>query len=131
MVLAVLGSRLGVRLGDQEVYVATVGGVRINEPVVDLAVAIAVASSAYGTAAHPGLVAIGEVGLAGEVRRIGGLEKRLAEAARLGFTKAIVPADTPNWSKELKPIDIHRKYGLKVYPAADIRNALLAAGIND
>jgi DNA repair protein RadA/Sms len=131
MVLAVLGSRVGVRLGDQEVYVATVGGVRINEPVVDLAVAIAVASSAYGTAAHPGLVAIGEVGLAGEVRRIGGLEKRLAEAARLGFTKAIVPAETPNWSKELKPIDIHRKYGLKVYPAADIRNALLAAGINN
>ncbi len=130
MVLAVLGSRVGVRLADSEVYVATVGGVKINEPVVDLAVAVAVASSACGMAAHPGLVAIGEVGLAGEVRRVGGLEKRLAEAARLGFTKAIIPADVPNWSREMKPIDIHNKYGLKVYPAADIRNALLAAGIN-
>jgi len=130
MVLAVLGSRVGVRLQDQEVYVATVGGVRINEPVVDLSVAIAVASSAFGMAAHRGLVAIGEVGLAGEVRRVGGLEKRLAEAARLGFTKAIIPAEVPNWSREMKPIDIQNKYGLKVYPAADIRNALLAAGIN-
>ncbi|HZO65119.1 MAG: DNA repair protein RadA [Kribbellaceae bacterium] len=130
MVLAVLGSRVGIRLNDQEVYVATVGGVRINEPVVDLSVAIAVASSACGMAAHPGLVAIGEVGLAGEVRRVGGLEKRLAEAARLGFTKAIIPAEVPNWSREMKPIDIQSKYGLKVYPAADIGNALLAAGIN-
>ena len=75
-------------------------------------------------------MAIGEVGLAGEVRRVGGLEKRLAEAARLGFTKAIIPAEVPNWSREMKPIDIQSKYGLKVYPAADIGNALLAAGIN-
>jgi len=130
MVLAVLGRRAGIKLTDSEVYVATVGGVRITEPVVDLSVAIAVASSAFDMAAHPGLVAIGEVGLAGEVRRVGGLEKRLAEAARLGFTKAIVPAEVPNWSKALQPMDIQAKYGLKVFTAADIRSALLAAGIN-
>ena len=118
MVLAVLGNRAGLKLSDLEVYVATVGGVKIAEPVADLAVAIAVASSVMDKPIHPGLVAIGEVGLAGEVRRVGGLEKRLAEAARLGFTKAIVPADTPNRGKELKPMDMQAKYGLKVFSAA-------------
>lgn len=131
MVLAVLGNRAGIKLSDMEVYVATVGGVKITEPVADLAVAIAVASSVMDKAIHPGLIAIGEVGLAGEVRRVGGLEKRLAEAARLGFTKAIVPADTPNRGKDLKPMDIQAKYGLKVFSAADIRSALLAAGITN
>jgi DNA repair protein RadA/Sms len=130
MVLAVLGNRVGIKLSDMEVYVATVGGVKISEPVADLSVAIAVASSVMDQAIHPGLIAIGEVGLAGEVRRVGGLEKRLAEAARLGFTKAIVPADTPNRGKDLMPMDIQAKYGLKVFSAADIRSALLAAGIN-
>src|SRR5215216_6900610 len=77
MVLAVLGNRVGLKLADQEVYVATVGGVKITEPVADLAVAIAVASSVMDRPIHPGLIAIGEVGLAGEVRRVGGLEKRL------------------------------------------------------
>ena len=130
MVLAVLGRRAGLKLNDSEVYVATVGGVRIAEPVVDLSVAIAVASSAVDQAVRPGLVAIGEVGLAGEVRRVGGLEKRLAEAARLGFTKAIVPADVPKWSTPLTPRDIQAKYGLQVFPADDLRSALHAAGIS-
>jgi len=129
MVLAVLGNRAGLKLHDQEVYVATVGGVKITEPVADLAVAIAVASSVGDKPIHPGLVAIGEVGLAGEVRRVGGLEKRLAEAARLGFTKAIIPADIPNRGKDLKPMDIQAKYGLRTFAAPDIRSALMAAGL--
>ena len=129
MVLAVLGNRAGLKLADQEVYVATVGGVKITEPVADLSVAIAVASSVMDKPIHPGLVAIGEVGLAGEVRRVGGLEKRLAEAARLGFTKAIVPADIPNRSKDVKPMDIQKKYGLRTFAAPDIRSALMAAGL--
>jgi DNA repair protein RadA/Sms len=129
MVLAVLGNRAGLKLTDQEVYVATVGGVKITEPVADLAVAIAVASSVMDKPIHPGLIAIGEVGLAGEVRRVGGLEKRLAEAARLGFTKAIVPADVPNRSKESKPMDMQAKYGLRTFAAGDIRAALQAAGL--
>lgn len=129
MVLAVLGNRAGLKLTDQEVYVATVGGVKITEPVADLAVAISVASSVMDKPIHPGLIAIGEVGLAGEVRRVGGLEKRLAEAARLGFTKAIIPADIPNRSKDSKPLDLQAKYGLRTFAAGDIRAALVAAGL--
>ena len=92
MVLAVLQRRAGVRLGKQDVYAATVGGVRLTEPSVDLAVAIALASSASNLSVPGGVVAIGEVGLAGEVRRVAGLSRRLAEAERMGFRRAVVPA---------------------------------------
>ena len=72
MVLAVLQRRAGIKLGRQDVYAATVGGVRLTEPSVDLAVAVALASSAANLSVPHGVVAIGEVGLAGEVRRVGG-----------------------------------------------------------
>lgn len=83
MVLAGLPDRAGLKLTDRQVYVATLGGVKITELVADLAVAISVASSVMDKPIHPCLIAIGEVGLAGEVRRVGGLEKWLAEATRL------------------------------------------------
>jgi DNA repair protein RadA/Sms len=92
MVLAVLQRRAGVKLGKSDVYAATVGGVRLTEPSVDLAVAVALASSAANLSVPAGVVAIGEVGLAGEVRRVAGLPRRLAEAERLGFRRVIVPA---------------------------------------
>ena len=92
MVLAVLQRRAGLKLGKQDVYAATVGGVRLTEPSVDLAVAVALASSAANLSVPHGVVAIGEVGLAGEVRRVAGLPRRLAEAERMGFRRAIVPA---------------------------------------
>ncbi|HEV2935127.1 MAG TPA: DNA repair protein RadA [Streptosporangiaceae bacterium] len=92
MVLAVLQRRAGLKLGHQDVYAATVGGVRLTEPSVDLAVAVALASSAANLSVPRGVVAIGEVGLAGEVRRVAGLARRLAEAERMGFRRAIVPA---------------------------------------
>ena len=92
MVLAVLQRRAGLKLGRQDVYAATVGGVRLTEPSVDLAVAIALASSAANLSVPHGVVAIGEVGLAGEVRRVPGLARRLAEAERMGFRRAVVPA---------------------------------------
>jgi len=91
MVLAVLQRRAGLKLGRQDVYAATVGGVRLTEPSVDLAVAIALASSVAGLSVPRGVVAIGEVGLAGEVRRVAGLPRRLAEAERMGFRRAVVP----------------------------------------
>lgn len=94
MVLAVLEKRGRLRLGVSDVYTATVGGVRLADPGVDLAVALAVASSALDLPLRHGTVAIGEVGLAGEVRRVPGVERRLAEAARLGFTRALVPRDS-------------------------------------
>jgi DNA repair protein RadA/Sms len=91
MVLAVLERRGRVRLGTSDVFVATVGGMRVSEPAADLAIALAVASAALDTALPPGLVVLGEVGLSGDVRRVGAVGRRLAEAARLGFTDALVP----------------------------------------
>jgi DNA repair protein RadA/Sms len=74
------------------VYVATVGGMKIAEPAADLAVALAVGSAAKGLALPADLIAIGEVGLAGEIRKVTGATQRIAEAARLGFKRAMVPA---------------------------------------
>lgn len=91
MVLAVLQSRCGIALGNQDVYAATVGGMRLVEPAADLAVALAVASAARDVALPAGLVVLGEVGLAGEIRPVTAVGRRLAEAQRLGFTHALVP----------------------------------------
>lgn len=91
MVMAVLERRAGLRIANTDVYAATVGGVRLGEPSVDLALALALASSVTDVALPRGIVAIGEVGLAGDVRAVSGVPRRLAEAARLGFTHAIVP----------------------------------------
>lgn len=92
MVLAVLQRRAGIRLHDAEVYTATVGGMRMSEPAADLAIALAVASAQTDAPLPGGLVVIGEIGLTGEIRRIAGVERRVAEAARLGFQAALVPS---------------------------------------
>jgi DNA repair protein RadA/Sms len=92
MTLAVLELRANIRVSGRDVYVATVGGMKISEPAADLAVALAVGSAAKGLALPPDLIAIGEVGLAGEIRKVTGATQRIAEAARLGFKKAMVPA---------------------------------------
>ena len=92
MTLAVLELRSGVNLAGRDIYVATVGGMKLVEPSVDLALALAVASAAVNLALPPDLIAIGEVGLAGEIRRVNGLQQRAQEAFRLGFKKAILPA---------------------------------------
>jgi DNA repair protein RadA/Sms len=92
MVLAVLQRRADVKIGRHDVFAATVGGVRLTEPSVDLAVALAIASAAADLSVPGSVVAIGEVGLAGEVRRVPGVARRLAEAERMGFRRAIVPA---------------------------------------
>jgi DNA repair protein RadA/Sms len=91
MLLAVLERRAGLSLADREVYAATVGGVRIAEPASDLALALAIAGAKRDVAVCPGLVAVGEVGLAGELRPVSAVRARLVEAARLGFTTALVP----------------------------------------
>ncbi|HCU50038.1 MAG TPA: DNA repair protein RadA [Micromonosporaceae bacterium] len=92
MVLAVLQRRTErLSLHDKEVFAATVGGIRVTEPAADLAIALAVASAGLNLALTPRLAAIGEVGLTGEVRRVGAIQRRLAEAARLGFKYALVP----------------------------------------
>jgi DNA repair protein RadA/Sms len=93
MVNAVVERRGGVRLADADVFAASVGGVRITEPAADLALALAIASAARDRALPAGLIALGEVGLSGEIRRVGGTSRRLAEAARHGYQVALVPRD--------------------------------------
>jgi DNA repair protein RadA/Sms len=122
MVLAVLQRRAGLKLGRQDVYAATVGGVRLTEPSVDLAVAVALASSAANLSVPRGVVAIGEVGLAGEVRRVAALPRRLAEAERMGFRRAIVPAASGG---PLEPADGPSPL-MQVVEVQDIRQALSA-----
>jgi DNA repair protein RadA/Sms len=92
MTVAVLDRRAGIDLRKCDVYAATVGGVKLTEPAVDLAVALALAGAKGGLSLPSDLVAFGEVGLAGEIRGVAGIDRRLAEAARMGFRRAIVPA---------------------------------------
>ena len=92
MMVAVLRQRAHVALDRSDIYAATVGGVRLSEPSVDLALALALASARSGLAIPADLVAFGEVGLAGEIRSVTGVPRRLAEAGRMGFRRAIVPA---------------------------------------
>ncbi len=118
MVLAVLQSRGGVYVGKQDVYAATVGGMRLTEPAADLAVALAIASASQDLALPTGMVVLGEVGLAGEVRQVTGLTRRLAEAERLGFTEALVPPGVDRAGRTMTLREV-----------ADIRAALAVTGL--
>ena len=91
LLVAVLGRRAGIGLGSHDVYANLAGGLSVAEPGLDLPLALALASSLRDRPIAPGTVVIGEVGLLGELRPVSGLERRLREAARLGFTAAIVP----------------------------------------
>ncbi len=91
LLIAVLSKRVGLSLGNQDVFVNVVGGLRVQEPAVDLAIATAIASSLYNRPVHPELAIFGEVGLAGELRSVGQSERRLREAAKLGFGRILMP----------------------------------------
>ena len=122
MVIAILQQHCQVRLQQMDVFASTVGGARVVEPASDLAIAVALASASRGMAPPRGVVAMGEIGLAGELRRVRDLPQRLAEAARLGFEIAVVPSEagrppvrTPeSWTVE----------GMRVLDVPDIRSAL-------
>jgi len=118
MMLAVLQRRARLPIGRRDVFAATVGGVRLTEPSVDLAVGLAVASALGDLSVPPHLVAIGEVGLAGEIRRVAGVQRRLAEAERLGFRRAIIPAG----QAIAPPVS-----QLQVTEVSDMRSAISAA----
>ncbi|MET7768132.1 DNA repair protein RadA [Nocardia sp. NPDC005366] len=119
MVLAVLQSRGRVFLGKHDVYAATVGGMRLVEPAADLAIALAIASSESDIALPAGWIVLGEVGLAGEVRKVTGLTRRLAEAERLGFTNAVVPPGS----------DGPKGGGMRIHEVADLRSAIRLSGL--
>ena len=95
MIVAVLGRHARVALGSADVFVNVAGGVRIDEPGADLAVALAIASAAKGVPTKEGLAAFGEIGLTGRLRPAAQAERRLEECAKLGLKTVVVPADTP------------------------------------
>jgi DNA repair protein RadA/Sms len=117
MVLAVLQRRADVKMGKADVYAATVGGVKLAEPSVDLAVALALSSSVANLSIPQGVIAVGEVGLAGEVRNVAGVPRRVAEAERMGLRQAIVPAGS----------DATPSGGMEIVEVEDVRSALAAA----
>ncbi|WP_199254323.1 DNA repair protein RadA [Mycolicibacterium mengxianglii] len=105
MIAAVLESRAGLPLGRRDIYLSTVGGMRLTDPSADLAVALAMATAYAELCLPTSTVVIGEVGLAGDLRRVTGMDRRLAEAARLGFTTALVPPGAKT-SKGLRTVEV-------------------------
>ncbi len=107
LLLAVLEQRCGVRLGRSDVFCSVAGGMRVAEPAADLPMAMALVSASTGTPVPSDLFAFGEVGLAGEVRQVPHALRRLTEAYRLGFRRAVVPASTPACSPGLELVRVH------------------------
>jgi DNA repair protein RadA/Sms len=116
--LAVLESRAGVSLRDFDVYALAVGGVQVHEPAADLAVCCALASAVSDRPLPADLVACGEVGLGGEIRSVGHLERRLNEGARLGLRRALVPKSAPSM-----PV------GVEAIRVSSVHEALFAVGV--
>jgi DNA repair protein RadA/Sms len=119
LLLAVLGQRAGINLMRADVYASIAGGLRVAEPGLDLALALAAASARTGRSLPDGLVVVGELGLGGEVRSVPQLERRLAEAARLGFTTALVPPG------------IAPQPGIEVASVAELRDAVARGLVRD
>jgi len=91
LIIAVLAKRTGLKLFNQDIIVNVTGGLKLNEPAVDLGIAMAIASSLRNSGPVPGLVVFGEIGLNGELRRVSQVERRIAEAVRLGFKRCLMP----------------------------------------
>jgi DNA repair protein RadA/Sms len=106
LLLAVLEKRVGLRLGTHDVFVNIAGGVKIDEPAVDLGIATSIASSLRDVPVDSTSVAVGEIGLGGEIRTIGQIEKRVQEAAKLGFKRIIVPQNNVKGVKANREIEI-------------------------
>ncbi len=115
MLAAVLSRRCSIKLGNQDVIVNATGGIRISEPAADLSIALAIASSYNDRAIDPKLTAVGEVGLSGEIRAVPRLERRLSEAARLGFKRCLVP------KKQTSSIN---KTGIELVEVSTLREAI-------
>ena len=114
MLLAVLEKRMGFPMGTRDVFINTVGGVRIIEPAADLAVITSIASSYKDIPVQRGTILLGEVGLGGEIRKIPHLEKRLTESTQLGFLEAVVPEASKSSLKKVK--------GMKISGAASVKD---------
>ncbi|MBI3746369.1 MAG: DNA repair protein RadA, partial [Chloroflexi bacterium] len=107
LIVAVLGRRAGLSLATQDIYANLAGGLEVAEPGLDLPLAIALASSSRDRPVKAGLVAVGEVGLLGELRSVAGIERRLREAARLGFSEAVVPSTGRSRPAHIPAMTVH------------------------
>ena len=116
LVTAVLTKRVGLRLSNQDIIANVTGGIRIGEPAADLGIALSIASSFRDIAVDPQLVAVGEVGLSGELRAVSQLDRRVAEAARLGFKRCLVPKVGARVSPAPK--------GIELIPVSTLREAI-------
>jgi len=112
MLVAIVQQRAGIAVGGHDIFASVAGGVKVAEPGADLAVALAIASARHDTAVVADTVVVGELGLGGEVRQVPQIGRRLAEAQRLGFTRAIVAASTPDVA------------GLRLARVADLQAAM-------
>lgn len=106
LLIAVLEKKAGLNLGSQDVYMNVVGGLKINEPSIDLGIILSATSSYKNIPIPKDMVVMGEVGLTGEVRRINYIEKRLREAEKLGFKKCIIPESNKKVLKDKFKLDI-------------------------
>jgi DNA repair protein RadA/Sms len=106
LLLAVLEKRVGMNLGQHDVFVNVAGGIRIDEPAVDLGIASSIASSLRDVPVDSSSVAVGEIGLGGEIRTIGQIEKRVQEAAKLGFKRIIIPKNNLKGVKQNGEIEV-------------------------
>ena len=120
MILAILEKRQRISFAKSDVFVSVAGGIRITEPAADLGLALSIVSNERNQPMPDGLVAIGELGLSGEVRRVGQLERRLSEAARHGMTRALIPAGSR----------AGRPSGLDVVEVRTVADAVAAAFSN-
>jgi len=121
LLIAVLEKKAGLNLGSQDVYLNVVGGLKINEPSIDLGIVMATASSFKNIPIPKDMIIIGEVGLTGEVRRINLIEKRIKEAEKLGFKSCIIP--------ESNKKDLKDKYKLDIICVRNINDAMKKVGI--
>jgi DNA repair protein RadA/Sms len=125
MILAVLQQHAGIRLHHHDVFVSSVGGARLTEPSNDLAIALAITSAARGKPLGRNVAAIGELGLSGELRRVRDVGLRIAEAGRMGFRSAVVPAEASETAGHSRVLD-----GMRVVDVDNIARALALLGMD-
>jgi DNA repair protein RadA/Sms len=123
LIIAVLTKRAGLRLGNQDILVNVAGGLSIEEPGADLSTALSIASSFYNSPVKPGMVAVGEIGLSGELRTAAQLERRITESARLGFKYCLIPR---SGSKSLQS-----NPGIELIPVSTLKEAIFKGLIRD
>jgi DNA repair protein RadA/Sms len=124
LITAVLSKRVGLALSNQDVIVNVVGGLKVAEPAADLGIALAIASSLRDKRVNPNMVAIGEIGLSGELRGVTQLERRLAEAAKLGFNSCLLPYSSKQQRSSNQDTD---NLGIQLVGARSLTEAIAVA----